>query len=250
MQRISKIDNWLLALISNSAFPIHVRKELLASVSIICWEIWKERCNALFSHFPPDPGIVLRKATARIFERKGSIPDTTDAVDVSHVFWRPPREGLIKINVDGAWHKNTMHGAVGCVIRDNRGNLIGGASSFTVRSSPEEVEAEAILEGLKLARTMHLQHIVVESDSKVVIESISKKKLMLWRIFPLLAEIWRRTSFFSRVVWSWVPRKANCAAHAAAALTNSRVRHVNWATLPPPSLVLVLSKDGLPCPPP
>ncbi|CAB4313392.1 unnamed protein product [Prunus armeniaca] len=62
MQRISKFDVWLLALSSNSAIPSHVRKEVLASVSIICWEILKERCNAFFSHFPPDPRIVLRKS--------------------------------------------------------------------------------------------------------------------------------------------------------------------------------------------
>lgn len=52
MQRISKFDVWLLALSSNSAIPNHVRKEVLASVSIICWEIWKERCNAFLLTFP------------------------------------------------------------------------------------------------------------------------------------------------------------------------------------------------------
>ncbi|BBH05110.1 hypothetical protein Prudu_016411 [Prunus dulcis] len=52
IQRISKFDVWLLALSSNSAIHNHVRKEVLASVSIICWEIWKERCNAFLLTFP------------------------------------------------------------------------------------------------------------------------------------------------------------------------------------------------------
>ncbi|ONI01109.1 hypothetical protein PRUPE_6G122300 [Prunus persica] len=52
IQRISKFDVWLLALSSNYSIHNHVRKEVLASVSIICWEIWKERCNAFLLTFP------------------------------------------------------------------------------------------------------------------------------------------------------------------------------------------------------
>ncbi|KAM1055526.1 hypothetical protein ACFX2A_029705 [Malus domestica] len=41
----------------------------------------------------------------------------------------------------------------------------------------------------------------------------------------------------------------NQAAHMADTLTDSRVRNISWAATPPPSLVLVRSRDGLPCSP-
>ncbi|PQQ12579.1 hypothetical protein Pyn_09560 [Prunus yedoensis var. nudiflora] len=54
---------------------------------------------------------------------------------------------------------------------------------------------------------------------------------------------------FHPFYWAWIPRTANKAAHVAAAIANLRVRHLRWASQPPPSLVLVLSRDGLPGPP-
>lgn len=62
-----------------------------------------------------------------------------------------------------------------------------------------------------------------------------------WRIIPLILEIRSLSSWFISIKWEWISCQANQAAHAAAALSN-------MTSQPPPSLVLVLAKDGLPCP--
>ncbi|KAB2601995.1 hypothetical protein D8674_003000 [Pyrus ussuriensis x Pyrus communis] len=90
---------------------------------------------------------------------------------------------------------------------------------------------------------------MVKSDSKVFVDSVVKKSIRsMWRIYPIMEEIWRLSSSFTQVRWKWIHRETNKAAHEAASLGIERVCHQRWATQPPPSLVLVLSKDGLPCP--
>ncbi|KAB2612255.1 pre-mRNA-processing ATP-dependent RNA helicase PRP5-like [Pyrus ussuriensis x Pyrus communis] len=120
--------------------------------------------------------------------------------------WIAPTPHFFKINVDGAWMA-PLHAKVGVIIRDSDGLLIGGEAKSLVRASFEETEAEAILEGMKLAHKHHIDHTIIESNSKAAIDTLS---ICLcngsWRIFPIVKVI-------------------------------------------PPSLVMVLSRDGLPCPP-
>ncbi|CAB4283542.1 unnamed protein product [Prunus armeniaca] len=111
------------------------------------------------------------------------------------------------------------------------------------------MEALAVLTGLNLAAELDHQNIVVECDAKIVVDCITKKRTMAsWKIFPILAEIWRKAQEFQYVQWNWVPRLANQVAHAATKVSNARVGNVRWMSQPPPSLVSVLSRDGLPCP--
>ncbi|CAN6688918.1 unnamed protein product [Malus baccata var. baccata] len=139
-----------------------------------------------------------------------------------NVIWNPPISIFVKINVDGAWKPSGKAG-LGVVIRDCGGMLLGRKHCHILKSSIEEIEAEAALVGLVLANDMGLENIMVESDSKVFVDNVIKKSI--------------------RSI------EANKAAHEAASHSIDRVCCRRWATQPPPSLVLILSKDGLPCPP-
>ncbi|KAH0981267.1 hypothetical protein GBA52_008444 [Prunus armeniaca] len=142
-----------------------------------------------------------------------------------------------------------MAARTGCVIRDYRGHSLGGESRSCILSSPKETEALVVLMGLNLAAKLDHQNIVVECDAKIVVDCITKKRTMAsWKIFPILTAIWRKAQEFQYVQWNWVPRLANQAAHAAAKVSNARVGNVRWMSQPPPSLVSILSHDGLPCP--
>ncbi|CAL8994261.1 unnamed protein product, partial [Prunus brigantina] len=133
---------------------------------------------------------------------------------------------------------------------DSEGRMMAGLSKACLRNSAVEMEAEAVLEGLLLAKEENCQKIILESDSMEVISCMRNVNLRgNWRIIPFILEIRRLSSWFISIKWEWISRQANQAAHAAAALSNMRVRTIRWASQPPPSLVLVLAKDGLPCPP-
>lgn len=67
-----------------------------------------------------------------------------------------------------------------------------------------------------------------------------------WTIYPLIRMIRKKQSEFSEVHWNWVPREANSAA---ASLADREVGLQCWVDRPPPSLLRVLTADGLPGPP-
>jgi len=64
-----------------------------------------------------------------------------------------------------------------------------------------------------------------------------------WTIYPLIRMIRKKQSEFSEVHWNWVPREANSAA------ASREVGLQCWVDRPPPSLLRVLTADGLPGPP-
>ncbi|XP_016646969.1 PREDICTED: uncharacterized protein LOC103328879 [Prunus mume] len=201
----------------------------------------------------PRPYSVIR----RVLSLWGELRPTLEAITCPtpsasppHALWKAPPQPYVKVNVDGAWHKNSLQGSVGCCLRDSEGRLLAGLSKACIGNSAIEVEVEDVLEGLLLAKEENCQKIILESDSMDVISCMRNENLRgNWRIIPLILEIRRLSSRFISIKREWISRQANQAAHAAAALSNMRVRSMRWASQPPPSLVLVLAKDGLPCPP-
>ncbi|BFG29036.1 hypothetical protein CerSpe_153100 [Prunus speciosa] len=247
---ITTLDSWLNNIMNTISGNKYIRWDAMNSIALICWEIWKERCYVQFHGGNPNPISVLRCASSLIAELASChLSNTSDHVEFSHR-WRPPETGRFKVNVDGAWKKDSLQAGAGVIIRNHLGHFMGGGATFLYCSSPGEAKAEAVLTGLRLANDLHLSNITLEGDSKDIIDSLCKKNhTVSWKIFPILEEIRRRAQAFSSVHWSWAPRAANEAAHAAAALANSRVKTICWVSQPPPSLVGILTMDGLPDPP-
>ncbi|CAN6679891.1 unnamed protein product [Malus baccata var. baccata] len=94
-------------------------------------------------------------------------------------------------------------------------------------------EALAILRGCELAMDLGHRSVIIESDSKAIISSLS----------PSLGES------FQDCRWSWVPRSANITEDTLALRRSTKMCNITWVCTPPSSLVHVLNKDGLPCPP-
>ncbi|CAL2248278.1 unnamed protein product [Prunus armeniaca] len=93
---------------------------------------------------------------------------------------------------------------IGILIRNTHGDFIKGTSIPSVVNSAIEAEAQACLEGYKLAAEMGYRQI---------------------------------------------PRTANQAADHLAMLAISRMSPEVWVNRPPSSLMHIMNKDGLPCPP-
>ncbi|KAI5352584.1 hypothetical protein L3X38_005475 [Prunus dulcis] len=81
-------------------------------------------------------------------------------------------------------------------------------------------EVLALKHGLLRAKELNLVYVVVESDSQVAINSVQRDvSSSNWELYPILKGI----------------RKGMCLE--------------SWFVRPPSSLVHILSRDGLPCPP-
>lgn len=64
--------------------------------------------------------------------------------------WQPLEKRKLKINIDGAYLAESSEGAVAMVCRDSNGRLIDGFAGKIFASSPEMVEAQALIHALTL----------------------------------------------------------------------------------------------------
>ncbi|KAB2595684.1 hypothetical protein D8674_031134 [Pyrus ussuriensis x Pyrus communis] len=156
----------------------------------------------------------------------------------------------MKVNVDASWIASSKSGYAGVVIRDHAGKFVAAKSGRVGAPSVAAAEAAAILLGCELAKELELESIIVESDSQENILNLTQGHLRgRWEAFPVISKALRLRGVFQDCRWSWVPRSANLAAHVLASRSNPEMCDVTWVNLPPSSLVHVLNKDGLPCPP-
>ncbi|KAM1275713.1 hypothetical protein ACFX13_026101 [Malus domestica] len=95
-------------------------------------------------------------------------------------------------------------------------------------------EALAIWFGCEFAKSLGLNRIIVESDSKENISALAQDMIK---------------DIFQSCRWSWVPRSANLAVDRLASRSNTEMCGSTWISRPPSSLVHILNKNGLPCPP-
>ncbi|PRQ42996.1 hypothetical protein RchiOBHm_Chr3g0463661 [Rosa chinensis] len=98
--------------------------ELLFSL----WGIWKERNDRIWNQkqcqaLDVSVGLVSRLQEFRFHSLKSSPPKNR-----GRVVWRAPPVGLVKINVDGAFHHVSQNGGLGFVFRDEDGIMLGGGA--------------------------------------------------------------------------------------------------------------------------
>ncbi|KAM2273902.1 hypothetical protein ACFX1S_043777 [Malus domestica] len=164
--------------------------------------------------------------------------------------WIPPPDSFVKINVDASWSHASRSGFAGVVIRDASGQFVAAERFALSTPSVAVAEAMALLCGCKLGSSLGFQSVLVESDSKESIDWLSGDvEVGSWKAFPVLSRVKVESEAFQFCRWSWVPRSANGAADFLASRSFPEMGSRVWVHRPPSSLVFVLNKDGLPCPP-
>ncbi|CAN6687217.1 unnamed protein product [Malus baccata var. baccata] len=111
-------------------------------------------------------------------------------------------------------------------------------------------EVTALLRGCELGTSLGFQSVILESDSRESIDWLSGAvDVGSWEAYPVLMKVKLVSEAFQFCRWSWVPITANGAADFLAYRGFQEMGSRVWVDMPPSSLVLVLNKDGLPCPP-
>ncbi|XP_004301407.1 PREDICTED: putative ribonuclease H protein At1g65750-like [Fragaria vesca subsp. vesca] len=263
MQEITYIDRWIEGILKLAGPQKKLQDSCLIKISFICWELWKCRCRSLYqgikthsgnspssSHpFPSNQTHIHRNPTAIIPSQDH--PTTISTLENPNTTWKKPPVGSIKINFDAAWTSDTNLAGLRVVVRNPHGSLINGSSQCCCASSAIEAEAQAAVTALSLAKKYSHLPTQIESDCQELVNIINGVDLgKNWRISPLIAQLQRAPPPSRPIDWSWIPRKANCAAHHVASLSVRKTCPDVWIDRPPSSLVHILSRDGLLCLPP
>ncbi|XP_073367696.1 uncharacterized protein [Aegilops tauschii subsp. strangulata] len=87
--------------------------------------------------------------------------------------WTKPAEGILKINVDGSFNKDTKSGGWGYVIRDHEGDVvIAAAGRLNHTSDALQAEAEACIQAIYKAQELGIGRAVVETDAMLLVQVI------------------------------------------------------------------------------
>ncbi|XP_050156314.1 uncharacterized protein LOC126630260 [Malus sylvestris] len=158
--------------------------------------------------------------------------------------WKKPAFGMIKINTDAAWSKATHRAGLGWVARDFAGVLqgAGGSGSMSFHSA-SAAEAAAIRIALEGCLFRGFGNVVIESDAKTIVQMIRKEITQDFRLECILDDIEVLARRMQAVVFVFVPRECNKAAHLVAKYVGEKGRDFVWYCIGPEFLFNTLAQD-------
>lgn len=122
------------------------------------------------------------------------------------------------MNVDTAVNSEQGLTGLGAIVRNVKGKAMAAATwRHIFPNDMEFAEASAIYEGLRMATSVGLHPLVIESDSKNVVDLIQEKTKSICEIGWLIFEVQALSNVVRCIVQS-VPRPCNMVAHRLAKL--------------------------------
>ncbi|GMI85548.1 hypothetical protein like AT4G29090 [Hibiscus trionum] len=212
-----------------------IRTIWLVLVGAAIWSLWLARNEKAFKEKDTNPIDLLFykklrtlfwfKATKEDFlpsidewwENPGCILDSHANNKVVDFCWSPPRTGFIKFNVDGAV-KNEAAGCGG-VLRTHEGVMRAVFAGPVDCCGVDYAELSTIKIGLQVFTEMEWsgsESLIVESDSKIVLNWINDVSQRPWRWWSVLLEIDSLVREIGVVIFTHVGRQSNTMADALA----------------------------------
>ncbi|XP_056682962.1 uncharacterized protein [Spinacia oleracea] len=148
---------------------------------------------------------------------KGKELGANQVPGMSKKTWFPPKEGVMKLNVDGAWKSDVVAGGGGVFRRSTGSWFVGFSSKFTVRS-PLAAELYALREGLIIARDFKFEKLEIETDAlnlKVLLGKIKEQDHH--ELGPVLREVVHLLNQNWVGNLTHIPKFCNKVAHSLAA---------------------------------
>ena len=202
---------WLFAM--NDSLP----PEQFQLMIVTLWAIWSARRKAIHEDiyqtpFATDNFIKAYLSDIEFLKKK----EEAHGIAVPRPrTWIPPPTDYYKLNVDAAVSRPGTFGAVGVVCRDERG-LFMGASALVFRGlhNPQVLEALAVREALALSEDLYINHLLVASDCKVVVDAIRQGSSA--EFGAIVEEIKTRATTFISCSFTHEYRTSNTEAHNLA----------------------------------
>ncbi|XVF29958.1 hypothetical protein REPUB_Repub16aG0015900 [Reevesia pubescens] len=215
-------------------FQIAHDKECMSTIAYILWLIWRNRNNSLHDQVCMTPLSLCRTLFTYL---PATIPLANGVSAMTpDLEWQPPSRGSIKVNVDAAFMGQSKEAKIGIVARDSDCNILFSATIHLYNIASSYMgEVYAILEGLKMARQMHLDSVILESDCQVAVLEFRRSGRSLKEGSCLLDEAKLLAFSFTSCIVSFVRRSANSLAHNLAKTPVSSNRII-WPGGLPPSL--------------
>ncbi|KAL3745632.1 hypothetical protein ACJRO7_014708 [Eucalyptus globulus] len=248
---ISRIDKWLLEVLTLERNPRP--KELVVGT---LWQIWKIRNAMVFKGELPQLQEVVQEVETNLESFNRWNPKrpkrSKNYVDVVGK-WLPPMKGHLKINVDASWTENQREGSIAELCRDENGVLRDGFAAKIEADSPLKAEALAVRAALwkvtkereETSPTLEKNlKIEVQSDCKIVMDSLMGFALSPWTVEPILEDCKLPLAQLKGVSVPYAHRETNKPTDWIARVHRDNRLPRNWILYPPHPLWVLLSNDS------
>lgn len=189
-----------------------------ATVVMFLWLLWDER-NKRREEGRWRPGVEVAYIAAALADRQKQAQPSPPLPDFrQRRCWQKPDHGVLKIYSDGAFLAQSGEGSWGYVTRDSLGHVkkAGGGSKHFLQSA-FHAELLGALEGLKMAVSLGMTHVTLETDVATVKTALVGSE---YRFFPMggvITEIQHlMVTEFSSCRVNVCPRDCNKLAHELA----------------------------------
>ncbi|XP_026396122.1 uncharacterized protein LOC113290752 [Papaver somniferum] len=150
--------------------------------------------------------------------------------------WTPPYASFIKINVDAAFVPNK--GATGAIAQDHDGQFLGCETSTFDATSSLMAESFACKLGISLAKSLSLQHVIIEGDAKNVTSTIlGDSRDIPWSIRSVILDIRNEANSLDNIRFIDVPKHVNQLAHNLCQYAMDENVTFRWNASYPPDCI-------------
>ncbi|XP_019240115.1 PREDICTED: uncharacterized protein LOC109220106 [Nicotiana attenuata] len=190
-----------------------VKPIMQALPACIVWELWKRRNSLKYGTAVSVNRVIyqisstlqnlvqLRKPGLQVPHHWSNLlqmlEQYTPKLKYEKVLWELPDDGWIKVNTDGACRGNPGRSSIGFCLRDEVGDLVYAQGKEIKEGTNTEAEASAILEALRMCRSMNLRQIWLQTDSMLLKNIIEGSWKPPWCIFDQIDEIVRLKGEFT-----------------------------------------------------
>lgn len=144
-------------------------------VFFMLWSIQKNRNACIFYDSCSFSNGVAIQVVKLADEYASSVSNSLLVSAQSLIFWSPPSDLIIKVNVDAAWNPNTLLAVVAAMARDSNGTILYSAIR-RFHGNDSALYAEFLATRMKAEMTCFqvLHDIILEIDSLMTVDEIKK----------------------------------------------------------------------------
>ncbi|XP_030457752.1 uncharacterized protein LOC115678494 [Syzygium oleosum] len=158
--------------------------------------------------------------------------------------WNPQTKNSFKINIDGSFLEHATEGAVAGILRDAIGTLLDGFTGIVPATSSLHTELQALLQALQAFVAWRNEHIVLETDSLLIVKMLNEQGQVGWEDEAAVHEAQIRLAHYSKITVAHCNRTANQAADWIAKAQRQKSLFSSWLMRLPQPLWELLCFDA------
>ncbi|XP_073355462.1 uncharacterized protein [Aegilops tauschii subsp. strangulata] len=209
------------------------------------WNWWNKRNKIREGELPITDDELIRRVQCSTLEFMQLF--RTSKKKQAESKWAPPGEGILKINVDGAYTPGETFAAWGAVVRDEAGDvLLARAGRKEQINDPFGAEVAAMSEAVAMAADIGALRVVFETDSQLLQEALDLSKVDSSPYAAVIEDIKLQLKlWFSKQSITFCRRAANSVGHELAKLGSLCLPNdsIGWTNIVPPHVAACVSGD-------